>query len=91
MVYIVCFDLIQPGQKFDQLLQLIKQDGKWARLGRTAYLIDSESSAVELRDRFKVALDGNDKIYVGHVSTPAAWTGMSDGVSQWIKNKLNHE
>lgn len=91
MIYIVSYDLIEPGQKHEALIKLIKQDGKWARLGGSAYLVDSESTAVELRDRYKSALDGNDKIYVGRVTIPAAWSGMSEGVSKWIKEKLDHE
>lgn len=91
MVFIVCFDLNFPGQKYDELVTLIKQDHRWARLGRYAYLVESELTAVELRDRCKTALGGNDKLYVGQVSLPAAWTGMSDNVGNWIKMKLNDE
>ncbi len=91
MIYIVSYDLIEPGQKYENLINLIKQDGKWARLGGSAYLVDSDSTAVELRDRFKTVLDGNDKLYVGRVTIPAAWLGMSEGVSKWIKEKLEHE
>ncbi len=91
MVYIVCFDLVAPGRKYDELVTLVKQDQRWARLGRYAYLVDSELSAVELRDRYKTALDGNDKLYVGQITLPAAWAGMSDNVGNWIKKKLNHE
>lgn len=91
MVFIVSYDLIEPGQKYEELIKLIKQDGKWARLGGSAYLVDSDLTAVELRNRLKIALDGNDKLYVGQVTTPAAWSGMSEGVSRWIKEKLNNE
>lgn len=31
MIYIVSYDLIEPGQKYEELIKLIKQDGKWAR------------------------------------------------------------
>ena len=40
MIYIVSYDLIEPGQKYEDLIKLIKQDGKWARLGDSAYLVD---------------------------------------------------
>lgn len=88
MVYIVSYDLRAPGQRYDELIELIKKDGSWAKLGESAYLIESNASATELRDRFKPVLDGNDRIYVGQVKTPAAWSGMTEGVSNWIKKKL---
>lgn len=88
MVYIVSYDLSEPNQRYDELISLIKKDGKWARLGFSSYLVVSDATAVELRDRYKTALDGNDKLYVGQVKTPAAWCGMSDRVSQWIKENL---
>jgi hypothetical protein len=88
MVYIVSYDLIEPGQRYDDLINLIKQEKVWAKLGGSAYLIESSMTAVELRDRYKEVLDGNDKLYVGAVTTPAAWYGLSDQVSEWIKNNL---
>ena len=91
MIYIVSYDLIEPGQKYEELIELIKQDGKWARLGGSAYLVVSDATAVELRERYKEALNGNDKLYVGRVSTPAAWYGMPESVSKWIKEELNNE
>ena len=88
MLYIVSYDLVEPDQRYEDLINLIKQDKIWARLGGSAYLVESNLTAVELRDRYKEVLDGNDKLYVGMVSAPAAWYGLSDQVSEWIKQYL---
>ena len=88
MVYIVSYDLSVPGQRYEELFSLIDKEGAWARLGGSAYLLESNKTAVELRDSFKVALDNNDKLYVGIVNAPAAWTGMPDEVTEWIKKRL---
>lgn len=87
-VYIVTYDLSKPGQNYERLVNLIKQESNWARLGGSSYLVTSRSSAVELRDKYKEALDANDKLYVGVASAPAAWTGYSNEVSEWIKEIL---
>lgn len=42
MIYIVSYDLVVPGQKYDELLSLIKSERAWARLGGSAYLVDSD-------------------------------------------------
>lgn len=88
MVFIISYDLCLPGQRYDDLIELIKKEGNWARLGGSAYLLESNKTAVEIRDLLKGALDCNDKLYVGKVTAPAAWSGMSEKVSEWIKNKL---
>ena len=88
MIYIVTYDLSQPGQNYDKLLNLIKEEINWARLGGSSYLVESNSTSVELRDKYKTDLDSNDQLYVGAVSRPAAWIGMPDDVTEWIKKKL---
>ena len=88
MVYIVTYDLGQPTQRYDELLTLIKDCPRWARLSQSSYLVVSDMTAVELRDKFKTVLDGNDRLYVGAVKTPAAWTGMPEVVTGWIKKEL---
>ena len=89
-VYIVTYDLRKEksSESYEKLISLIKQDGVWACLGQSSYLIESNKSAVELRDSFNTALDNNDMLYVGIVSAPAAWHGYSQQVTDWIKAKL---
>lgn len=89
-VYIVTYDLRSEytSQKYEQLIELIKQEGVWARLGGSSYLIVSDNNPVALRDRFKTALDVNDVLYVGEVVAPAAWYGYSKEISDWIIEKL---
>lgn len=55
------------------------------------YLVDSDETAVGLRDKLKAALDNNDQLYVGCVKAPAAWTGMPAEVSKWIKEHLEED
>lgn len=91
--YIVTYDLRKEISSVDyqKLIELIKEDGVWARLGGSSYLIQSYSTAVELRDKFKRVLDKNDMLYVGEVTAPAAWYGYSKEVSDWIIAKLKDE
>ncbi|MBO7415996.1 MAG: hypothetical protein J6U22_05415 [Bacteroidaceae bacterium] len=88
MVYIVSYDLSEPGQKYETLIGKIKESLAWARLGQSAYLVESEQSAVELRNYYRNELDNNDKIYVGKVCAPAAWFGMPKDVTDWILEKV---
>ena len=90
-IYIVTYDLRKEAtpEDYQKLINLIKEGRSWACLGGSSYLIESESSARELRDKYKDVLDDNDMLYVGAVSAPAAWYGYSDEVSKWILRKLD--
>lgn len=86
--YIVSYDLFAPGQNYDKLIELIKSEYAWAKIGYSAFIVKSSLSHTKLRDKFKQALDSNDKLFVGAISAPAAWYGLSDEVSKWLNNNL---
>lgn len=88
MVYIVSYDLRKPTQRYDELVNAIKTYPNWACLGGSAYLIESNETHVAIRDNLGRFIDGNDKLFVGHISAPAAWKGYGDEVSNWILSKL---
>jgi hypothetical protein len=83
-VFIVSYDLSDPGRDYNELIRRIKSYGGWAKLGGSAYLVATDKTAVEIRDHLKVALDSDDKIFVGSCPAPSAWRGLGDDVSQWI-------
>ena len=83
-IYIITYDLTNPGRNYEELLKILKTQGKWARLGGSSYLVACDSTVIQLRDNLKVALDINDKIYVSLLSSPAAWYGLSQDVANWI-------
>lgn len=88
MIYFVTYDLKEPGQRYNELIEKIKSYDGWAKLGDSCFLIKTEKEAVAIRDNLKSVLDSNDKIYVGQTLTPAAWYNMPDQVSNWIKSNL---
>lgn len=83
-IYIVTYDLLNPGQNYEKLLQKIKSYSSWAKLGGSSYLILTDKNPVQIRDHLKVILDENDKIFVGTCPVPSAWYGMPENVSKWI-------
>lgn len=87
--YIISYDLKNPGRNYEALLQRIKSYSGWARLGGSAYIIISADSAANIRDNLMAVIDNNDKIFVGVINAPAAWRGLGDEVSQWLRNNLH--
>lgn len=86
--YIVSYDLCNPGQNYEQLLRLIRRYSAWARLGGSAYIIETSDTAKNVRDYLSRVLDRNDKLFIGTIKAEAAWYGLGDEVSQWLINKL---
>lgn len=76
MIYKVTYDLIESGKRYEKLVNIIKGEPAWVRLGGSSYLVDSDKTALELRDRYKIALDANDHLYIGVVKVPVAWAGI---------------
>ena len=89
-VYIVTYDLKgeSTSEKYNKLIELIKENGVWACLGGASYLVESECTAVQLRDKYSKVLQRDDMLYVSVVSAPAAWIGYSQQVTDWIKQKM---
>lgn len=88
MVYIITYDLREPGQRYDELISRIKSYNVWAKIGYSCFLIETNATAVQVRDSLRPAIDVNDRLFVGVVNAPAAWFGLPENVSQWIKEKL---
>ena len=89
MIYIVSYDLRPPTQRYNSLEECIKSCSKWAYVCESTYLIKTEETAAQVRDALGVYIDGNDKLFVGTISAPAAWKGLPQEVSEWIKNNLD--
>lgn len=84
--YIITYDLVNPGRNYEGLLQRIKAYHGWARLGGSSYLIMTDQTAIQIRDNLLEILDSTDKLYVGLMGDTAAWFGLGDEVSNWIRN-----
>ena len=88
--YIISYDLHSPGQNYEALLKTIKSYSMWARLGGSAYIIETTKSHIEIRDNLSTVLDKNDKLFVGLISAPAAWYNLPTDVSDWLRDKLHY-
>lgn len=88
MLYIVSYDLKPPTQRYVELRNKIKEYPSWAVLGESVFLIETNLTAAEVRDELGEFIDGNDRIFVGKISAPAAWKGYSEEITNWIKTKF---
>lgn len=88
-VFLITYDLIQPGQNYSDLTDQIKSlaDGGWVKPCESFYLIKTSHTASTVRDKLG-AIDATDKLLVSKISRPWAARGLSTEVVDWMKANL---
>jgi hypothetical protein len=84
--FIITFDLKNPGMNQDKLVASIKTATSWARLGTNSFVVSSDKDAAAIREIMLKSLYQGDKIYIGKLDNSAAWYGLGDEVSNWLRN-----
>ena len=84
----ISYDLSTPGQNYDAVIAKIKELGNWAKVNYSVWYVNSTYSASQARDFILPTLDAGDKLYVvDSTNNQAAWHGLSQQVSGFIKDK----
>lgn len=83
------YDLSKPGQNYPGLIDYIKSVPNWAHHLKSGWMIKTNLTPIELRDKLKGFMDKNDKVIVIDItSDAAAWSGLSKELSDWIRRHL---
>lgn len=88
--YLIGYDLTDKAEDaYTELEQAIKSLGStwWHHLDST-WIVVTELSATEVRDKLTPHLKSNDKILVVKSGREAAWRGFNDRGSTWLKDHL---
>ena len=86
--YCVSYDLRQPGRDYSALYRLLRSYPSWCHVMESYWLIQTADSATTVRDAVANVVDQNDRIFVAVTAAPAAWQGLSDDVSEWLRTNL---
>ena len=85
---IITYDLRAPGRKYDDLYVAIKSYENYAKITESTWIIKTEQTCVQVRDKLKTAIDLNDALFVAVMSGEAAWFGLSNDQSKHLKEIL---
>ncbi len=84
----ISYDLNNPGQNYEKVIEAIKGLGDWAKVHKSFWYVNSNLTAGQARDRVWAVMDKNDTVYVVDATNNiAAWNNLSDEVSDFIKDK----
>jgi hypothetical protein len=86
--YLITYDLMKPGQNYEKLYEAIKNVGPWCHLLESNWVVKSDLTAAQIRDKITPHIDKSDKLFVAQLSRDAAWIGLSEEISKWLKDNL---
>jgi hypothetical protein len=87
---LVGYDLNKPetSQDYKALINAIKGLGVWWHCLDSTWIIKTELTTVQIRDRLRAHLDINDELLVAKLTGEAAWVGFNDECSKWLSGNL---
>ena len=86
--YIVSYDLHKQGQNYDCIIKKLEAYPSHWHMQQSVWIVVTNDNASKIRDNLAPCLDSNDKLFVGKLSGEAAWKGLSDKGSKWLKEVL---
>ncbi len=92
--YIIIFEFpaLNSSTRKNLLMDRIREYGFFAFLTSNSCILFTEESVVEVRDKLLKIIDPEDKIFVGELNAPAAWSNsIGKEVSEWIINYLKQK
>ena len=86
-VYQISYDL-RKQRNYDALYERIKQYGSWCHPLESSWVIATQQTALQVRDNLAQVMDQDDGLLVTRLQNEAAWRGLGDDVSRWLKEQL---
>lgn len=86
-VYLVTYDLVAPGRDYTALRQRLQAYAHCKAL-ESVWLLDTPSSAVQVREHLRGAMDANDRLLVAALAGETAWTSLLLGAAEWLVSRF---
>jgi len=85
----VGYDLNRPGQNYPELFAAIKSIGDWWHYLDSTWIVVSNQTAAQIRDKLSPHIDANDELLVATLTGASSWQGFDNAASEWLRNNLN--
>lgn len=90
-VLLISYDLRgrdETSEDYKKLIEKIKSYGGWAKPHYSLWALATTKSVATVRDELLPFIDKNDRLLVIEAGKNAAWFGLPDDVSNWLKQNL---
>lgn len=89
-VYLVSYDLVGPTRDYEPIIEKIKEYDNWVKILESVFVINSERTAVQIKNNLITTLDQNDKLFVAKLSGEYSTKELSTFANLWLlENLLN--
>lgn len=85
--FVVGYDLHEPEQNYDDLINAIESYPAWWGYLDSTYIVKTDDSVSDIRDNLHSYIDSNDKLLVAKLSGSWATSNMSDE-SEWLSDHM---
>jgi hypothetical protein len=89
-LYAIDYDLVKPGRNYESLFEAIKSFHDNVHVLESSWIVESSSTAAEVRDVLVRHIDANDKLIVKKLTGDMAWCRLPAGVAEWLLRKAKH-
>jgi len=89
-VYQINYDL-RKQRNYQSLYERIKAYSVWCRPLESCWIISTVQSASQVRDNLRAAMDADDGLLVTKLNGEAAWYGLDDQISSYLKDLLERK
>lgn len=86
--YLITYDLKKPGRDYKSLMDAIRAYPSWAHVQLSVWMVQTDQTAVQIRDSLNRNIDSNDSLFVIAVGNESAWTNLDTEISDWIQSSL---
>ena len=87
VVYVISYDLQAPNdgpEDYERVIETIKTNFTWCHLQKSVWLVRSDLSASEIRDKIISSLRDGDELFVGRLEGNWASWGLGDRRNTWL-------
>lgn len=85
---LITYDLRQPGRDYTSLFTEIQSLGNWWHCLESVWIVKTNLSSAQVRDRLARCLDSNDKLLVVKLAGDWATRGLDKDCNDWLQSNL---
>ena len=90
MLYLITYDLKNPGKNYNELYDGIKQLGRaWWHYMDSVWLIQTQLSVDDCNNNLRPFMDNNDYIFVVDITNQARQGWLPEKAWNWIREHNN--
>jgi hypothetical protein len=87
LVYLISYDLINPGQRYKEVHEEIKSLGAWAKPLESTWFVDTTLSANQISEKVWKHMDANDFLLV--IAVKRDYQGyLKPEIWDWLSTRI---